>query len=329
MHYNFTMRLRSLIGLTKYRLKKIFSLLKFITSLPPRSILQILLHIESTILEYKIDRVEIASNRSLTKYYGISGDFAFKEFSESRFREEHFLELIECLDKFKESYFYSSTELKPGGVILDIGASFGGHSIKLAEKFPNLDILAFEANPLVFPLLQLNTFNYRNVKALMLAVSDKTAEILSFEALNYENGKINSGWFGTTEVKGLNPCVSVKLDELNLSQVFFIKIDIQGSELKALNGLIEVLNNYKPIIFIEIEEFHLRKHSSSSEQVLRFLLNLDYQILRFETPFPTDHIAIPKNLGTEWLKSKYKLSIVPSNFKSLIFTNPSYYSQIL
>lgn len=324
------MRLNNLIKLTKHRIKKLFSLLKFIISTPPRSILQILLHIKSTILEYKIDTVQIASNRGLIKYYGISGDFMFKEFSENRFREEHFLELIECLDKFKESYFQSSTVLKPGrGIILDIGASFGGHSIKLAEKFPNLDILAFEANPLVFPLLQLNTFNYRNVKALMLAVSDKTAEILSLEALSYENGKTNSGWFGTTEVKGSNPCVSVELDELNLSQVFFIKIDIQGGELKALNGLIKVLNNYKPIIFIEIEEFHLRKHSSSSEQVLKFLLSLDYQILRFETPFPTDHIAIPKNLGTEWLKSKYKLSSVPSNFKSLIFTNPSYYSQIL
>jgi FkbM family methyltransferase len=308
--------------LLKRRFIKLRDLLSFYLKLNLHEIYQILQHSMTVILNYKIQVYESGRNKI---YFGILGDRMFEEFLTNEFREVHFLDLIDSIYKEWNNLYGK----KKFGQVLDIGSNIGSHSIKLAEKFTDSKIYAFEANPLIFPLLQLNTKDYNNIQTKMLAVSNRTGDILGLEALTYLNGKTNSGWFGTSETKSINPCISIKCDDMNFDFVFFIKIDIQGGELKALEGLAETIKNYSPIIFIEIDEFHLQKNGNSSQEVLRFILNYGYQVYRFETEFPTDHVAVPKHLDIKWIKTNYKLTNVPKEFKSLYFTHKSYYERVI
>lgn len=163
----------------------------------------------------------------------------------------------------------------------------------------------------MFPLLQLNTLEIDNIKSFQLAVFNETGLVLGMEPLVYNNKTTNSGWFSTTDINFLNPCITLKLDDLDLNSVDFIKMDIQGGEIKALEGLSKTIIKCKPIIFIEIEEHHLVKNNSNSRNVLNYFSFLNYDVYRFETSYPTDYVAVPKNSIMDWLKSGYKVTKCP------------------
>ena len=56
-----------------------------------------------------------------------------------------------------------------------------------------------------------------------------------------------------TEVSTLENEVSVNtIDNLGVAP-FFIKIDVEGAELEVLKGSLNVINNYNPVILVEIQ----------------------------------------------------------------------------
>ena len=57
---------------------------------------------------------------------------------------------------------------------------------------------------------------------------------------------------------------SITIDEVckNLNKLNFIKIDIEGAELKALKGAEKTLNNYKPKLSLEVDQ-HSFDHINS------------------------------------------------------------------
>jgi hypothetical protein len=60
------------------------------------------------------------------------------------------------------------------------------------------------------------------------------------------------------------------VDELHLQKIDIIKIDIEGNELNALQGMQQVLLKFKPTIFIEILEVHLERFDTSITAVYDF-----------------------------------------------------------
>ena len=57
-----------------------------------------------------------------------------------------------------------------------------------------------------------------------------------------------------------------KIDDLNLKDIGFIKIDAEGAELKVLIGAKKLIKKYKPTLLIEIEERYI---SQSIEKTLK------------------------------------------------------------
>ena len=83
------------------------------------------------------------------------------------------------------------------------------------------------------------------------------------------------------------------LDSFEFSKVDFIKMDIQGSEVKALRGAKKILLSQRPILFIEIEEQCLRALNSSTKELIETLFSLKYGLYRIENHYPCDYICIP------------------------------------
>ena len=123
----------------------------------------------------------------------------------------------------------------------------------------------------------------------------------SFDGQEINNGNLrvdsqsNSGDYTLTRT----------LDSFKFEKVDFIKIDIQGSEFKALCGAKNLLLHFRPILFLEIEEQQLKSLGTSTKELIEKLFSLDYVLFRINTSYPCDHICVPIENANKFEK-KYK-----------------------
>jgi FkbM family methyltransferase len=118
----------------------------------------------------------------------------------------------------------------------------------------------------------------RNVSLIETAVGDSTG----FATLALSDGG-NLGMFTLGSAKGTaRYCVQLSrlddlLEEIGIDTVDLIKMDIEGSEYRALRGASRTLQRYKPTILIELNEEALQGCESSSINVKGFLQDAGYR----------------------------------------------------
>ncbi len=157
--------------------------------------------------------------------------------------------------------------IKEGDTVIDAGAWIGGHTMAYAKKVGvNGKVVAFEPNPAAFDCLDANTEQFKNVQTYCAALGDKAKRegvILSVKKGWMDSGYISSGLDGI-EV-WMEP-----LDNHNLSPNF-IKIDVEGCELKVLKGAVKTIEKSRPIMVVEINRPALERYGNTRNQVLDWL----------------------------------------------------------
>jgi FkbM family methyltransferase len=147
--------------------------------------------------------------------------------------------------------------------ILDIGSHVGYHSIAYMKMNPDVNIIAFEPQSEMFYLLQKNisqngysdriqTLNCcAGHECMDTTLSDfisdgpTTTIPIEYGSNNvYNFGGLNIG-HGSTVVK------MITVDSLNLSNVDYMKIDVEGAESLVLLGAEKTIRKYKPVICFE------------------------------------------------------------------------------
>lgn len=68
------------------------------------------------------------------------------------------------------------------------------------------------------------------------------------------------------------------LAELHVGPVNLIKIDVEGFELHVLRGAERTLLEFKPSLFVELDDNNLRDQGDSAENLVKFLEALGYSI---------------------------------------------------
>ena len=143
-------------------------------------------------------------------------------------------------DIFKEFQPFIPTE----GIILDIGANIGNHSMMFTLNYPNSEIYAFEPSRINFELLDFNTKTLSNIGIFKIALGSNNSMV----CVNSED-KTNRG---NTKLSLTGEKVPVMtIDSLNFSPISFIKIDVEGHEYSVLEGATETIHSQKPVIWIE------------------------------------------------------------------------------
>lgn len=168
--------------------------------------------------------------------------------------------------------FLESISLKANSIFWDVGANVGLYSVLFATSNPTWKIYSFEPNIKVHMkfLKNISHNNCKNVQLVPLALSDSKQKV----SLRINQNRLGtSGIYFKTEKfvhSKIIECISG--DELFFSGQIpapdLIKIDVEGHELKVLNGLKVIISNHKPIIAIEIalsvwesrNEFNLYLH---------------------------------------------------------------------
>lgn len=150
--------------------------------------------------------------------------------------------------------------------MLDIGANIGIWSVVFSDLVNT--IYAFEPQPEIYNCLITNITINRcsNIIPYNIALSDKKTTYY-MNSSDY-NTKDNFGAFAISP-DGTLLINSDVGDHLNLSNIGFIKIDVEGHELEALNGLTELIQRDRPLLFIEIHSSH-PKSEDTFKKVMSF-----------------------------------------------------------
>jgi FkbM family methyltransferase len=184
---------------------------------------------------------------------------------------------------------------KPGMIVIDCGANFGLFTLQLAKAVgAQGKVYAFETQNLISQQLNLNviTNGFRNVELFRNAAWRKSSERLFMEEMDTSQAIVNIGAAKLVDASQ-NPILSLALDDLQLSNCDFIKLDVQGSEVDCLLGADKIISKLRPILVVEIENAHLQTLGRSDEELINLLLAKNYKIGRILNNYPADHICIP------------------------------------
>ena len=134
-------------------------------------------------------------------------------------------------------YFFDAKTTAP--LIIDCGANIGMSILYFKKLYPSSRITAFEANPLVYKLLQENITQNKlsDIELNNVALYDEEKEIPF-----YINENIGTLMGSVEETRGGSISVKVPAKRLssylvNMDLVDLIKIDVEGAEIQILNDL--------------------------------------------------------------------------------------------
>jgi FkbM family methyltransferase len=170
---------------------------------------------------------------------------------------------------------------------LDIGANLGIFSLDIA-KHTNAAVIAFEPNPITAECLRrsiaLNDLTER-IQVEEVAVGERSSRLQFID--NSENSGDSALLQGRNSFKP-GEVLSVRVISIDqdkalqeqlaaLPQVKTIKMDIQGAELLALQGMKNFLLENRPVLLIEIAEDSLKEFGSSTAELISLLAEFGYR----------------------------------------------------
>ena len=231
--------------------------------------------------EYKIVKVKTPSG-STSFFIDHIDDYIKRDLSNGRCWEGHISELIK-------------THVKPGTIAVDIGAHIGTHTIELSRAVGSSGkVYAFEPQPKIFRELLLNmAINCAdNIEFFKAAIGPSQGEV-ELSPLNRDNeGAAFVGKSGTNQFVPLLP-----LDDLKLTNVSLIKIDVEGMEIEVLEGAKNTILENKPVILVEIyggvlPETGTPEQKAEIEKRVKYVEGLGYKVTRLLNFW--DYLALPK-----------------------------------
>ncbi|WP_243708387.1 FkbM family methyltransferase [Actinomadura sp. GC306] len=135
-----------------------------------------------------------------------------------------------------------------GGTAVDIGGWFGPWTRRLAARADR--VVTIEADPRLAELLRQA---FPRVEVVQAAASDECGEIDLWIPDGHALAGISSVAGGTGRPV---TTTRITLDSLKLTDVHFMKIDVEGHELNALLGAAETIARDRPTLIVEVEERH-------------------------------------------------------------------------
>ena len=194
--------------------------------------------------------------------------------------------------------------------VIDVGANFGYHTL-FFSRVASGNVYAFEPQQQNYTLLHGNIARngVSNVVLYRMACGDKHETVrmplITTTAMTNmgdftPNCIANKSYF--TEVS------AVPLDSLDLPSIDLIKIDVQGYEVKVLNGARQTIGRYKPTLIVEFESHQMVKTQSSVEALIQCIRGMGYYIFYLDYQYPSDHVCVHVD-KLDAFREKFKANI--------------------
>ena len=180
------------------------------------------------------------------------------------------------------------TALRPGDIFVDVGANIGYYSLLAASRVSHTGkVYAIEASPLIYRLLRENLDRnaYWNVLPINKAVSNESSECEIYMApesnLGHSSIIADSALIDGSVLEGCIECEAlpslIPIDDLLRAR--FIKIDIEGAERLALEGLVSLLPrfSYTTEWLIELSPSFLPGGQTDADWIFQLFMEHGYR----------------------------------------------------
>lgn len=172
-------------------------------------------------------------------------------------------------------------------IIFDVGANIGNYTRFINGVFPKSNIYCFEPNLDTFNKLVSNTKNLDNVKAFNYGAGSKAGNIKIYTTKENDVSShatmLKSVFDDKNDLLEINTEL-ITLNEFcinnNISEIDFLKIDVEGFEFEVLKGAFELISNNK----IKIIQFEFNYMNIESRVFFKDFYKLlhNYDIYRME-----------------------------------------------
>lgn len=211
-------------------------------------------------------------------------------------------------------------------ILLDIGANIGNHS--LAFSTVAKQIYSFEPVSFIFNKLTENVQqnNIQNIKAFNIGFSDKNSQGL----INIDtDGNLGSSSISEIQSNKKEKIALINgdyfLKENHIKKIDFIKIDIEGHEFYAINGLKETIIKQRPLVMMEWNSEH-NKQCFREANTMNEIFN-KYDIYSISENEEYDSNYWKGKIFGKIRKKFYRKHHLPVKLNKFIFDNS--YSNIL
>lgn len=198
----------------------------------------------------------------------------------------------------RESVELLNRYARKGMNCIDAGANTGFYTCLMGNLVgPSGKVFAFEPMPGNFEVMLKNVAENDQtgyVKCFEVACSDTENTI---EATILSNMFIAGAKEGGVKVQ----MKTVAVDEIIDDKIDILKIDVEGHEQQALNGMKRIISESKPIIFSEINEYWLQTCSEiTGAEYVEYLNDLGYKV--FNVKYPKTKLN-PADMGLNILET--------------------------
>lgn len=175
---------------------------------------------------------------------------------------------------------YACARLCPrDAVVVDVGGNIGTTTLSFAASVPQGHVHAFEPSREMLPVLRRNLELSRaaNVTVHPFGLSDHESRGHLQVAVD---GNPGSAYF----VEGTTAAADVlevrRLDDVLAAtpRLDFVKIDVEGYELRVLRGAESLLRRHRPVVLFEVNEGALARGGTSGREVCDFVRGLGYRL---------------------------------------------------
>lgn len=182
----------------------------------------------------------------------------------------HFRTLLERKGNYIEEHVRKALEfVERWGTAVDVGAHIGLCSKILAEKFKM--VYAFEPAQDTFECLWENLGICWNMDFFQVALGASEGTVHMEDDTSKPTRIGNTGSRFVQEGGYIRMCT---LDSWKLQDVGFLKIDVEGYELRVLQGAQETLLRCNPVVMIEVGKSPQERYGLEVEEPVRFLESL-------------------------------------------------------
>lgn len=183
-------------------------------------------------------------------------------------------------------------DIPENSVYLDLGAYNGDTATEFAEKYKYERIIAVEPDRRNFRKLSENTADINNIILYNALISDKDEKVY----LDNNKGRgAHESEKGKIPVDAITIDTIIKKEKLSGNEQLVIKFDVEGNELKAIEGGKNTIKEKSPLMFISC--YH-RSEDYFTIPLKVFEINNNYNLyMRHYKGIPaweTEYIFVPK-----------------------------------
>lgn len=199
--------------------------------------------------------------------------------------------LLGLFDQYLNQYHWDKF-IKPGSTVIDVGGHSGDTAVPM-QYVAQGTVLTIEPNPTIRPYLEFCcNMNSHLGKFVVASEAVTTENVTAIEILDHNNALCNGGAIDPTwsaelqqrmrntssqkfSVPGLtleNLCHKY-LSEEEISNISFIKTDIEGYDKSILESSADFIDKLKPILFVE---WFFAYTDVETQELFRVIKQLDY-----------------------------------------------------